>query len=116
MTTRDIEQRTTKQTVEVRGSPGSKKIGGYAATFNSKSKLLPGGGADGGNAIGGPFIEQIAPGFFNKSKNDGWPDVVASFNHRDDMLLGAVRSGTLRLNVDQTGLDYEIDIPNVVLT
>jgi uncharacterized protein len=111
MTTHDIEMRTTKQTVEVRGSPGGQpKIGGYAATFGQRSKLLPGTEATRGS-LGGPFLEQVAPSFFKRSQNDGWPGVTASFNHDSNMLLGAVRSGTLRLSVDNVGLDFEIDMP-----
>jgi hypothetical protein len=61
MTSRDIEQRIIKQNVEVRGSPGSKRIGGYAATFNQRSKLLPGTEATTGGSLGGPFLETGCP-------------------------------------------------------
>ncbi|VTR90821.1 peptidase u35 : Marine sediment metagenome DNA, contig: S01H1_L03343 (Fragment) OS=marine sediment metagenome GN=S01H1_10112 PE=4 SV=1: HTH_17: Peptidase_U35 [Gemmata massiliana] len=42
-------------------------------------------------------------------------DVVASFNHNVDLLLGRTASGTLRLSVDSRGLRYELDIPNTTL-
>jgi HK97 family phage prohead protease len=75
------------------------RIGGYGAKFGVLSRNL------------GGFVERVDPGFFNKSRGDGWPDVVARFNHDSNMLLGTTRSGTLRLNVDEVGLDYEVDVP-----
>jgi len=101
----DIEQRMTRrQAVEVRGGSGQRKIGGRAATFGHPSEPLPG-------PYGALFIEQFAPSFFNKSRGDGWPGVTARFMHRDDMILGATRSGTLQLAVDAVGLDYEVSLP-----
>lgn len=101
----DIEQRTTRHcAVEVR-SGGQLRIGGTAASFGHPSQPMPG-------PYGAMFIETIAPSFFNKSKGDGWPGVVARFMHRDDMILGATRSGTLQLTVDPAvGLDYVVDLP-----
>jgi hypothetical protein len=49
--------------------------------------------------------------FFNKSRGDGWPDVMARYNHDDNMLLGTTGGNTLRLRVDETGLDYEVELP-----
>ncbi|MFH8598145.1 HK97 family phage prohead protease, partial [Streptomyces rimosus] len=48
---------------------------------------------------------------FNKSRGDGWPDVIARYNHDDNMLLGTVAGGTLRLLLDDTGLMYDVDPP-----
>jgi hypothetical protein len=94
----DLERRWTPLPVEARARE-SRRIGGYAAVFNKQSRNL------------GGFVEVVDPGFFNKSRGDGWPDVLARYNHNDNMLLGTARSGTLRLNVDSTGLDYEVDVP-----
>jgi HK97 family phage prohead protease len=74
-------------------------IGGYAAKFDRLSQNL------------GGFVERIAPGFFNKSRGDGWPGVVARYNHDDNQLLGTSRAGTLRLGVDEVGLTYAVDLP-----
>jgi phage head maturation protease len=116
-TPRDIEERLTQLVVQTRGSPGGKRqIGGYAATFNTPSKPLMNADRAFGETMAGPFIEQVAPCFFNMSQGLGWPDVIATYNHRDDMLLGATRSGTLRLAVDSIGLDYECDLPNAART
>jgi uncharacterized protein len=95
-----IESLTTRLPVELRATGGlSRTIGGYAAVFGSRSESL------------GPFVEQIDKAFFNKSRGDGWPGVVCRFSHRDEYILGATRSGTLRLDVDATGLLYDVDLP-----
>lgn len=95
----DLERRFTAARVELRASTEKRTFGGYAAKFNLQSKNL------------GGFIERIDPGFFNKSRGDGWPDVIARYNHDDNMLLGTTAARTLRLDLDDTGLVYEVDIP-----
>lgn len=80
------------------GAP-SRVIGGYASVFNRYSENL------------GGFVERVAPSFFNKSRADGWPGVVCRYNHQDNFLLGATRSGTLQLSIDETGLNYNVDLP-----
>lgn len=97
----DLERRFTSVPVEIRaGSDKAMTIGGYAAKFDRLSQNL------------GGFVERIAPGFFNKSRGDGWPGVVARYNHDDNQLLGTSRAGTLRLAVDDIGLDYGVDLPS----
>jgi HK97 family phage prohead protease len=97
----DLERRFTSGRVELRLDPAQKvrSFGGYAAKFNTQSKNL------------GGFIERIDPGFFNKSRGDSWPEVIARYNHDDNMLLGTTAAGTLRLAVDKVGLEYEVDPP-----
>jgi HK97 family phage prohead protease len=101
----NTERRLTFVRVEVRSVDGvpSRTIGGYAAVFNSMSRRLPFG------------FERVAPGFFTEDRTAGWPGngagVVARYNHNDDFLLGTTQAGTLRLKVDQTGLDYSVDLP-----
>ncbi|MDX2922070.1 HK97 family phage prohead protease [Streptomyces sp. NE06-03C] len=95
----DAERRFTRGLVEVRAGETERKIGGYAAKFNTLSRNL------------GGFVERIDPGFFAKSEGDGWPEVMARYNHDDNRLLGTTDAGTLRLVVDGTGLDYEADVP-----
>jgi HK97 family phage prohead protease len=53
----------------------------------------------------------VNPSFFNKSRGDGWPGVVARYNHDDNMLLGTTSGRTLRLSIDEMGLVYEVDLP-----
>jgi HK97 family phage prohead protease len=95
----NIERRYTLVPVELRARGDKPKIGGYAAVFNRASQNL------------GGFVEIVAPTFFNKSRGDGWPDVLARYNHDDNMLLGTTGGGTLRLDIDETGLLYEVAPP-----
>lgn|GEM_PF-2112058 len=99
----EIEHLALKAPVEQRGQrgrSGSRTIGGYAAKFSQMSQNL------------GGFIEQIDPVFFNGSRGDGWPNVIARYNHDDMSLLGTTAAGTLRLNLDTAGLLYEVDLPS----
>lgn len=96
----DAERRFTSVPVEVRSAESKNTIGGYAAKFDRMSQNL------------GGFVERIAPGFFNKSRGDGWPGVIARYNHDDNMLLGTIGGGTLRLGLDEVGLTYEVDLPS----
>jgi len=96
----DAERRFTSVPVEIRaGNSDTLTIGGYAAKFMRMSQNL------------GGFVEQIDPAFFNKSRGDGWPGVVARYNHDDNMLLGTTGARTLRLSIDEVGLRYEVDPP-----
>ena len=96
----EFERRYTAGRVELRARDEKRTIGGYAAKFNTESKNL------------GGFIEKINTGFFNRSRSRNWPDVIARYNHDDNMLLGTTNAGTLRLLVDDIGLEYEVDPPS----
>lgn len=96
----DAERRFTSVPVEIRAGSDRNTIGGYAAKFERMSQNL------------GGFVERIAPTFFNKSRGDGWPGVIARYNHDDNMLLGTMGAGTLRLGIDDVGLTYEVDLPS----
>jgi hypothetical protein len=93
------ERRYTPVPVELRATGTERRIGGYAAVFNRESQNL------------GGFIEVVNPGFFNDSKSRGWPDVLARYNHDDMALLGTTGGGTLTLRIDDTGLDYDVIVP-----
>ena len=95
----ELEIRTAANTVELRDSDGLGVLVGYAAVFNKRSQNL------------GGFVEQVDPGAFTKSLADNVP-VMARGNHNDDMLLGTTWANTLRLEVDGTGLRYEVDLPD----
>ena len=94
----DAERRFTQVPVEIRAGADKRTIGGYAAKFNRVSQNL------------GGFKEQIAPGAFNRSASQGWPDVQARYNHDDNMLLGTTGGNSLRLHVDGEGLLYDVDL------
>ena len=72
---------------------------GYCAVFNKKSHDL------------GGFREVIKPGSFTRTLADS-AHVVALNNHNADQVLGRVGSGTLRLEEDDTGLRFELDLPD----
>lgn len=96
----DLERRYQPGTVELRaGKDGGQKLGGYALKWNTLSRNL------------GGFVETIAPGACTKSVTDQL-DVLARFQHRDEFLLGRVAADTLRLQIDDVGLDYEVDLPD----
>ena len=95
----DVERRWTSVPVEIRAADNRLTIGGYAAKFDRTSKNI------------GGFREQIDSRAFNNSRGDGWPGVVARYNHDDNMLLGTSGAGTLRLGLDNVGLDYQVDLP-----
>lgn len=96
-------RRFTSVRVEARAGSDRRTIGGYAAVFNSASQNL------------GGFRERIEPGAFNRAASRNWPGigggVMARYNHDDNMLLGNTDAGTLRLAVDDTGLRYDVDVP-----
>lgn len=94
----DAERRFTSVPVEIRAGSKKNTIGGYAAKFNRMSQNL------------GGFKEQIAPGAFNRSASQGWPEVQARYNHDDNMLLGTTGGNSLRLRVDDMGLMYDVDL------
>lgn len=96
----ELERRYTPVPVQVRADGDKRKIGGYAAVFNKLSRNL------------GGFVELVSPGFFNNSRAGGWPDVIARYNHDDNMLLGTTGGNTLALSLDETGLLYEVEPPN----
>lgn len=95
---RPAETRAMRGVVELRAKD-SRTIGGYALKFNTMSQNL------------GGFVETIDPAALRKSEGDGWPGVMARWNHEDAYLLGTTDAQTLRLVVDGTGLDYEVDTP-----
>lgn len=76
----------------------TQRIVGYAALFNSRSQDL------------GGFTEVIAPGAFKDAI--GASDIRSLFNHDPNLVLGRVKSGTLRVEEDERGLKIENDLPD----
>lgn len=56
------------------------------------------------------FTEVIRPGAFARALG-GSRDVIATFNHNIDRMLGRSGSGTLRISDSAEGLRYEVDLP-----
>ena len=99
----DAEVRSHKSIIEKRefrmenAEYEGNTIRGYAAVYNSDSEWM------------GGFYEQIARGAFDDVLDN---DTRAYFNHDENLLLGRVSSGTLRIGTDARGLYYEVDLPN----
>lgn len=96
------ERRFTEGRVELRlrgGDDESRTIGGYAAKFGKRSEDL------------GGFYEVIDAKAFNQARGRGFAGVVALYNHDQNMLLGTTHARTLRVDVDEVGLVYEVDLP-----
>ncbi len=87
---------TEVRAVQEQGAPA--RLVGYAAVFNSWSEDL------------GGFREKIDPGTFQRAI--GEQDIRCLFNHNADVVLGRNLSKTLRLIEDETGLRYEVDLPD----
>jgi uncharacterized protein len=77
-------------------------ISGYAAVFNSKT------------SIGDFFEEVIAPGAFARTISENG-DIRALFNHNWDHVLGRTKNGTLKIEEDNRGLKFEVELPNTSL-
>jgi HK97 family phage prohead protease len=95
-----LEMRHTSAPVEVRAAgDGLGSVGGYALKWMRYSQNL------------GGFVEQVGRSAVAKSLADG-VDVLARYNHDDNMLLGRTSSGTLSLREDDEGLDYDVRLPD----
>lgn len=82
-------------------------VRGYAATYGTLSHPLPAGN-------GQLFRERIAHRAFDGILATN-PDVIATFNHNQDSLLGRTTAGTLKLRGDDKGLAFSIDLPNTTV-
>lgn len=93
-----MERRLITTELRARTEDGKRKIGGYAAVFNSLSVVL------------WDFREEIAPGAFAEAiaKNN----VRALWNHDTSEVLGASANGTLYLAEDATGLRFDLELPD----
>lgn len=93
-----MERRLITTELRATTEDGKRKIGGYAAVFNSLSVVL------------WDFREEIAPGAFAEAiaKNN----VRALWNHDTSEVLGASANGTLYLAEDATGLRFELELPD----
>lgn len=98
-----IEIRVRADRVEFRdAAPDAKSAGvlaGYAAVYERLSQNL------------GGFVEKVAHGAFAQSLADNNP-VLARYNHDDNQLIGTTEAETLRVSSDETGLPYEVDLPD----
>lgn len=95
VTENNIERRAYSSGMEVRATDGKTTLRGYAARFGSVYDM-------------GWFTEEVSRDAF---KNADMADVRVLFNHDPNQILGRTKSGTARVGVDETGLWYEVDLP-----
>ncbi|MEW6473439.1 MAG: HK97 family phage prohead protease [Actinomycetota bacterium] len=86
--------------IEYRSEVRGNTLAGYAATFDTVADLGPKG------------YERLAPTAFDAALRSG-EDVKAFLHHDPSKLLGSVQAGNLRLDVDDVGLRFELDLPDV---
>jgi HK97 family phage prohead protease len=103
------KRHATNQRVEIRREENQPAtISGYAAVFYRADQ--PGTEF----RLADDYVERIQPGAFDNALKNA-DDARALFNHDSNQVLGRVSSGTLRLNVDEVGLRYQIDLPDTQL-
>lgn len=92
-----LELRTLSRPIDVRAAASGRKIGGYAAIFNSET------------VIGEMYREIIVRGAFAEAIKG---DVRALIDHNSGRVIGRTTAGSLRLSEDNVGLAVEIDLPD----
>lgn len=91
--------------IEIReDEDGDRVISGYAVKWDFKSQVL---------GMYYKFREQIQKGAFLQSLNDD--DQRFLWSHDTSKVLGRTKNNTLRLKEDDTGLKFELDLPNTTL-
>lgn len=103
MTIKKVEKRTVDITnLQTREKQDGEKhiISGYASVFNSRTTI----GDDW-------WTEEIAPGAFKETIGRD-NDIRALFNHDWNMVLGRTKAGTLKLEEDDHGLKFEVELPD----
>ncbi len=93
----DMEKRSIN--FELRAKPESRTIFGTATVFNSAYDM-------------GWYEEEMDT---EALANADMKDVVALFNHDQNMVLARTSSGTLKLNVTGNAMEYEFEAPNTTL-
>lgn len=99
----DMERRAFS-TIFTRADGTGRSVEGYAAVFNSKTRI--------GSERWG-YDEIIMAGAFDEAIKTS--DCRALFNHDADYLLARQSSGTLSLNIDKKGLMYAFESPNTTI-
>lgn len=80
--------------VAIRAADGGDRFGGYASVFNSRTAI--------GNPLRWGFYEEIAPGAFSKTLDEG--DARMLIDHDSYYVVSRMSAGTLALAEDDKGL------------
>lgn len=83
---------------ECRSEVSGNRLSGHAAVFGALAKLPA-------------HYEALARTAFDEAL-EADTDVKALVNHDTSLVLGSTRGKTLRLEVDDTGLAFEVDLPD----
>lgn len=85
--------------IEARAAGEGQKqvISGYAANYGVITDM-------------GWYFEEILPGAFEGREAD---DVIAAFNHEEELILARTTAGTLELKADEKGLFYSFEVPEL---
>lgn len=98
---KDLEKRFISQEIKTEtrteGEVTERIVAGYAAVFNTKTKLSE------------RVEEMIKPGAFSSSLGG---DVRALWSHNSDMVIGRTKNGSLELKEDQFGLNFRLKLPD----
>ena len=93
----------------VKNDDGKRFIEGFAIVFDHESRLI-------WDWMEGEFIEVIRKGAADDVLKSEDLDVLATFNHSNDKILGRFTAGrdsnTLELILSDENLKYRIDVPN----
>lgn len=92
-----MERRTHNSNPQNEGN----KLVGYAAVFDAPATIREGNRT---------FTEVIRSCAFTRALKDG-ADVICTFNHDVNKLLGRTSAGTLKLHEDSKGLRFEVELP-----
>lgn len=91
--------------IEIReDDDGNRTLSGYAVKWEKKSQVL---------GLFYKFREQFKSGAFLNSLNND--DQRFLWSHDTGKVLGRTKNNTLRLKEDDTGLRFELDLPNTTL-
>lgn len=85
--------------VELRASVDGNTLAGHAAVFGSHARVREG------------HWETLARSAFDEALA-AKQDTKALFNHDPSQILGSTRAKTLRLETDDHGLKFEVDLPD----
>lgn len=95
----------TTETIEIREDDnGNRTLSGYAVKWEMKSQVL---------GMFMKFREQVQKGAFLESLNND--DQRFLWSHDTSKVLGRRQNNTLRLQEDNVGLRFELDLPNTTL-
>lgn len=89
-----------RRAVETNYKQDENKLIGYAAVWNTASEIYE---------RGKKFWEKIVPYAFRNSLAEN-KDIICTFNHNPNYVLGRTSSGTLKLQEDEKGLYYEVQL------